>query len=140
MKEFKLSSFRPDAQGLRKALGDLEADIMGIMWRKGKACVRDVCGSLEKEREIAYTTVMTVMSRLADKGLLGKEKEGKSYLYYPLVSKKEFNRSFVSSLLGGLGHELSASALAFFVDNLASEDEETLAELERLIHEKRKKD
>ncbi len=139
MKDFKLSSFRPRAQGLRKALGDLEAEIMEVMWKKGKACVRDVCSSLEKDRDIAYTTVMTVMSRLADKGLLAREKENKFYVYYPLISKKEFNRSFVNSLLAGLGHELSASALTFFVDNLNAEDEETLEELERLIHEKRKK-
>lgn len=138
MKEFKLRSFRPDEQGLRKALGDLEADIMEVMWQRQKASVRDVCDCLEKDREIAYTTVMTVMSRLSDKGLLGKDKDGKSYIYYPAISRREFGRSFVNSLLAGLGHELSASALAFFVDNLNAEDEKTLAELERLIEEKRK--
>lgn len=140
MKEFKLRSFRPGAQGLRKALGDLEADIMEIMWGRQQASVRDVCGCLEKDREIAYTTVMTVMSRLSNKGLLAKEKDGKSYIYYPAISRKEFSRSFASSLLAGLGHELSASSLAFFVNNLNPEDEETLAELERLIEEKRKRE
>lgn len=140
MKEFKLRSFRPGAQGLRKALGDLEADIMEVLWTKQEASVRDVCDCLEKDREIAYTTVMTVMSRLSDKGLLAKEKDGKSYIYYPALSRKEFSRSFASSLLAGLGHELSASALAFFVNNLNPEDEETLAELERLIEEKRKRE
>jgi predicted transcriptional regulator len=138
LKEFKLRHFRPGEKGLRKALGDLEADIMEIVWRNQMASVRDVCECLEKDREIAYTTVMTVMSRLSDKGLLRKEKDGKSYIYTPAISRNEFGRTFVSSLLAGLGHELSASALAFFVDNLSAEDGEALAELERLIDEKRK--
>jgi predicted transcriptional regulator len=64
-------TFDPRKKGLRKILGDLEADVMEAMWARGRATVHDVHERLAAaDRELAYTTVMTVMSRLADKGLL----------------------------------------------------------------------
>ncbi|MCL6472697.1 MAG: BlaI/MecI/CopY family transcriptional regulator [Firmicutes bacterium] len=138
MRRFKVSSFRPSESGIRKVLGDLEADIMELMWQKGVSSVREIYELLARNREIAYTTVMTVMSRLADKGILNKERDGKHYLYRPATSKEEFSRTMFSSVLRGLKSDLGAQALAFFVDNF-TEDEDTLNELERLIQEKRKR-
>ena len=64
-------TFDPRKKGLRKILGDLEADVMEAIWALGHATVHDVLERLAAaDRELAYTTVMTVMSRLADKGLL----------------------------------------------------------------------
>ncbi|MDP2210900.1 MAG: BlaI/MecI/CopY family transcriptional regulator, partial [Candidatus Aquicultor sp.] len=74
MKRFKLGSFRPSESGVRKMLGDLEADIMELVWEKDLASVREIHGILERDREIAYTTVMTVMSRLAEKNILFQER------------------------------------------------------------------
>ena len=70
--------FRPDQEGLRAALFDLEADIMEVVWSKGwqEFAVADVQHELERERDIAYTTVMTTVSRLHEKGLLDREREG----------------------------------------------------------------
>ncbi|HZD58930.1 MAG TPA: BlaI/MecI/CopY family transcriptional regulator [Anaerolineae bacterium] len=137
MKRFKLGSFRPTESGIRKALGDLEADIMELMWQKDIASVREIHEALEIDRDIAYTTVMTVMSRLADKGILQKERDGKHYLYAPAVTREEFSRTVFSSVVGGIKADLGKQALSFFVENLM-EDEDTLSELERLIQEKRK--
>ena len=69
-------TFDPHKKGVRKILGDLEADIMEVVWSKTTITVREVFGELKKTREIAYTTVMTVMTRLAEKGLLQKNKTG----------------------------------------------------------------
>lgn len=134
--KFKLGSFRPDESGLKKALGDLEADIMERVWRMSEAKVRDIHEAIAKDRDIAYTTVMTVMSRLSDKGILNKERDGKHFIYTPAITKEEFNRALASSFLTGIKDDLGANALAFFVDSLA-ESEETLLELEKLIQEKR---
>jgi predicted transcriptional regulator len=138
MEKIKLSRFRPGKTGLQKALGDLEAEIMELVWKEEEASVRDIHRLLEKKRDIAYTTVMTVMGRLAEKGLLEKEKLGKMYLYRPALSEEEFNRSITGSSLSGLKGDLAQATLAYFVDNLSSADDETLAELERMIQEKRK--
>ncbi|MGH7405089.1 MAG: BlaI/MecI/CopY family transcriptional regulator, partial [Candidatus Methylomirabilales bacterium] len=64
------SVFRPKEKGLRKIFGDLEAEIMDVIWGLGRATVADVHKVLEGQREIAYTTVKTVMGRLAEKGYL----------------------------------------------------------------------
>lgn len=139
MGKITLSRFRPGKAGLQKALGDLEAEIMELVWQEQEVCVRDVHRLLGRERDIAYTTVMTVMGRLSDKGLLEKEKAGKMYLYRPALTKEEFHRSIAGSIINGLGDELAKASLAYFVDNLSEADESTLVELENLIKEKRKK-
>jgi len=136
MKKFKVGSFRPSESGIRKALGDLEADIMELVWERETASVRDIHEILEQDRELAYTTVMTVMSRLSDKGILLKERLGKYYLYKPALTKEEFSQTMFASVVSGIKADLGKNALAFFVDSL-TEDEDTLEELERLIQEKR---
>ncbi|MBS3909752.1 MAG: BlaI/MecI/CopY family transcriptional regulator [Actinobacteria bacterium] len=136
MKRFKLGSFRPAESGVRKMLGDLEADIMELVWEKDPASVREIHGILERDREIAYTTVMTVMSRLAEKNILFQERNGKQYLYRALLSKEEFNQTMFASVFNGFHEDLGKQALSFFVENI-TEDTATLDELERLIKQKR---
>ncbi|MDI6816204.1 MAG: BlaI/MecI/CopY family transcriptional regulator [Actinomycetota bacterium] len=137
MKRFKLGSFRPSESGVRKMLGDLEADIMELVWEKDQASVREIHGLLERDREIAYTTVMTVMSRLAEKNILFQERNGKQYLYKALLSKEEFNEIMFVSVFTGFQEDLGKQALSYFVENI-SEDTATLDELERLIQHKRR--
>lgn len=72
---------RDPRAGLRQIMGELEAEIMECVWELGPASVKDVHGCLQERREIAYTTVMTVMSRLANKGLLISRPEGRAYIY-----------------------------------------------------------
>ncbi|MHB8840525.1 MAG: BlaI/MecI/CopY family transcriptional regulator [Candidatus Aquicultor sp.] len=137
MKKFKVGSFRPSESGSRKVLGDLEADIMDLIWEREIVSVREIHALLGCNREIAYTTVMTVMSRLSDKGILQKERDGKHYLYSAAITKDEFSQTMLASMIGGMKDDFGRQALAFFVDSL-TEDDETLNELERLIQEKRK--
>ncbi len=135
MKKIRFGSFRPGESGARKGLGDLESDIMELIWLRDLSTVREVHGFLEQKRPIAYTTVMTVMGRLADKGILLRERDGKQYLYRPAISKDEFNESMFNSLLSDLGDN-KVALLSYFVENVTT-DKETLDELERLIKEKR---
>ncbi|MEW5706585.1 MAG: BlaI/MecI/CopY family transcriptional regulator [Actinomycetota bacterium] len=137
MKKFKLSSFRPSESGIRKVLGDLEADIMEQVWQRDVTSVREVYEALKQARDIAYTTVMTVMVRLSEKGILKKEREGKHYLYRPTVSREELSKTMLSSIINGFKADFGSQALAFFIEEL-SEDKQTLDELEALIREKRK--
>jgi predicted transcriptional regulator len=134
-----ISDFKPHKDGLRKVLGDLEADIMQIIWREEKSTVRDVYEKLRLQREIAYTTVMTIMGRLAEKKLLEKEQAGNAYVYRPTVSEQEFARRVVSEVLDGLLEEFAEPALSHFVDRLSNEDEQKIAKLEALIKERRSK-
>jgi len=87
-----ISVFRPDRPGIRKVLGDLEAEIMELVWSRPEGSgttVRDVFEVLyerrlsDERRRIAYTTVMNTMVRLAKKNLLRVEKRDQAYLYFP---------------------------------------------------------
>lgn len=138
LKDFSFT-FNPSKKGLRKILGDLEADIMEIAWEKAAVTVREVSDHLKKRRDIAYTTVMTVMSRLADKGLLQKIKQGNAYLYRPTSSREEFTQSTIKKVISELLEDFSAPVISQFVDSVDEENPERMEELARLIEEKRKK-
>ncbi len=138
LKDFTFT-FTPAKKGLRKILGDLEADIMEVVWANGEVTVREVSDFLKRRREIAYTTVMTVMTRLADKGLLRKVKQGNAFIYQPVVSKEEFTKSTVKKVISELLGDFTAPVLSQFVDSVDEENPEKMEELARLIEEKRKK-
>ncbi len=102
-----ISAYRPDREGIRKVMGDLEADIMEHIWEINRAgqpgiTVREVYEAFRLRRVIAYTTVMSTMARLARKHLLEVQKVDTAYLYTPNLSKEDFIDSFVSRILENL--------------------------------------
>ena len=132
-------TFDPRKKGLRKILGDLEADVMEAIWARGRATVHDVHERLAADRELAYTTVMTVMSRLADKGLLEKWKDGAAYVYVPAASKDEFTRRTVGTVLSELLDDFTAPAMSQFVEFMGEQDEAAIEALAKAIEEKRRR-
>ncbi|MFY1695911.1 MULTISPECIES: BlaI/MecI/CopY family transcriptional regulator [unclassified Solwaraspora] len=72
-------------------LGDLERAVMDVLWDRdpaaGPATVRDVAEALQ-ERDLAYTTVMTVLDRLAGKGMVSRERAGRAWQYQPAASRE----------------------------------------------------
>jgi len=97
--------FRPDREGVRKVLGDLEAEIMELIWARPRGqgtTVRDVFETLSRRRRIAYTTVMTTMARLVRKKLLRAKRQGQAYVYDPNFNEEEFISRFVGRILESL--------------------------------------
>ncbi|MHB9053211.1 MAG: BlaI/MecI/CopY family transcriptional regulator [Thermoleophilia bacterium] len=137
-KTSRLVNLKPSKKGVRQVLGDLETDIMEILWRKNQASVREVHETLAKERNIAYTTVMTVMSRLAEKGLLRREQQGRAYLYAPTQTRDEFCSETISTVVQGLIGGFGEPVLSQFVDSVSAQDADQLDELVRLIEAKKK--
>jgi len=133
----RLVNLRTSKQGIRQVLGDLETDIMEEMWRKNPACVREVHKKLSSDRAIAYTTVMTVMSRLTEKGLLKREQHGRAYLYLPTQTREEFCSDTISTVMQGLIGGFGEPVLSQFVDTVGEQDVEKLDELLRLIEKKK---
>jgi len=118
-------------------LGDLEAEVMAVVWEKGEATVQEVKDSLESGRSPAYTTVMTVMSRLAEKGILERHKEGRAYLYRPATAQEKLAGSMLRALIGRLYGGSSAHAIAHLIEADGGVDDAELARLEKLIQRKR---
>ena len=123
---------------LRVRLGELEAEIMDVIWsrRLRRFAVADVLAVLEKRRSVAYTTVMTTVARLYDKGILRREKEGKRYLYSPRMSREGFLEDAVREVLDSVGPRVGAVAL--LVESVSDADAATLDELEAIIRRRRK--
>ncbi len=134
-----ISDFKPHKMGYKKVLGDLEAEVMTIIWKSNKVTVRDVYEQLRLKKTLAYTTIMTIMSRLAEKGLLQKESQGNAYVYTPAISESDFAKQVVSEVLDGLLEEFNEPAISHMVDRLSAEDAAKLAKLEQIIKECRRK-
>tara|TARA_Y100000310_G_scaffold311672_1_gene358161 strand:+ start:205 stop:573 length:369 start_codon:yes stop_codon:yes gene_type:complete len=83
----KIKELNKSLQGL----GELESDIMDVVWKRECVCVRDVLDDISKNRNVAYTTIMTVMCRLAEKGVLTRcmEKDG-AYSYMAVKDKAAY--------------------------------------------------
>lgn len=135
----KKLNLRTSGKGLRQVLGDLEADIMELIWKDNPASVRNIHENLANGRTIAYTTVMTVMSRLADKGLLKREQHGRAYLYVPTQNREDFCSDAIGTVMQGLLGGFGEPVLSQFVDTVDAHDAAKLDELVRLIEEKKKK-
>ncbi|HBY93195.1 MAG: BlaI/MecI/CopY family transcriptional regulator [Ardenticatenaceae bacterium] len=105
---------RLDRPGIRKVLGDLEAEIMDLIWARTAGegtTVRDIFEVLYGRRRIAYTTVMNTMTRLAKKNLLRVEKQEQAYKYYPTFTEEELVSQFVGRVLEDLLVSFSGAML-----------------------------
>ncbi len=118
-------------------LGELEADVMNVVWEKGRATVQDVKDALEPRRSLAYTTIMTVMSRLVEKGILERQKEGRAYYYTPSASQEKVAGSLLHSLVQRLYDGATGKAIAQLLEGGEEVDDAELERLERLIRSKR---
>jgi predicted transcriptional regulator len=101
-------------------LGELEAAIMHEMWRREHATVRDVREVLNAAgRSLAYTTVMTVMSRLVTKGLLVRDRVGRMHDYRAALSRDDFLRRSAARRVQELVLEFGDLAMAQFVTRVS---------------------
>ena len=125
---------------LSDVLGPLETEIMEVVWELGEVTVRDVHTKLEAKREIAYTTVMTTLGRLTDKGLLRRVEDQPAHRYSALVSREEYASSTVKSVVDWLVQHFPDPAVAYFVDKVEKEDEEVIERLREAIDQRRDSD
>jgi len=122
-------------QGEQKYLGELQAQIMEIAWQQGAITVRDVLDALGSGRDLAYTTVMTVMSRLADQELLIRELIGKTYIYHAVGTREQFRAGISGAIVNDLVTDFGDLALTQFVDALERLDPARLARLRAALDE-----
>ena len=80
-------------------LGETEMEVLHHVWDLGDATVADVRERILKDRDVAYTTVMTVLKKLADKGYLDYHKEGRSYVYQPAEAPDAVQHSLLQRLM-----------------------------------------
>lgn len=113
-------------------LTDLQIAILRILWAKGEATTQDVHGALRPDRDLALTTVATLLSRLERRKVIAHRREGRQHVYRALVSEKQVVRTKVRDLMETLfGGEPSA-----LMSHLVGSDDvgrDDLREIRRLI-------
>jgi predicted transcriptional regulator len=101
-----------------KGLGELERTVMEVLWARedaggGAATARDVSRALAGDRDLAHTTVMTVLDRLAKKDFLERERDGRAWRYRPVASRERYVTELMLGALDETGDR--DAALAHFV-------------------------
>ncbi|MBI4611788.1 MAG: BlaI/MecI/CopY family transcriptional regulator [Candidatus Rokubacteria bacterium] len=111
---------------------------MELVWRQSPVTVGDVWQALRKERGLAYTTVKTVMGRLAEKGHLKQRTKDRAYTYEPTISRDEFLRAVSEEVLEGLFVDFGEPIRAHLVKTLKGRDVQGLERLEALIRQEKR--
>ncbi len=122
---------------LEAMLGPLEQEVMDVAWRLGDATVRDVHDELSNGRRIAYTTVMTTMTRLAAKGMLQRDTAGLAHRYRPAVSRDTYARSAVGEVLSWLLERYPEPAASYLAEVVDDADVADLAQLRAAVERRR---
>lgn len=115
-------------------LGGTEMEVLQEVWDLGRASARDVHDRIAERRDVAYTTVTTVIKNLADKGYLTYERDGASYVYTPARTAEEVRGSFLSTVVdkvfGGSARTLIQTLARH--ESLTTEEQ---TEVERLLRQ-----
>jgi predicted transcriptional regulator len=122
---------------LETLLGPLEQDVMDVIWTLGDATVRDVHDVLADRRRIAYTTVMTTMTRLATKKLLVRDTSGLAHRYRPAVSRERYARSTLQNVLSWALERYPEPAAAYLAEVVDDVDAGTLDQIREAVERRR---
>ena len=119
----------------KSLLTKTELELMNLLWDLAEGSVRDVMAALPQDRDLAYTSVSTILRILEKKEFLKSRKESKTHIYTPLVQKESYEVKETGSLLNNLFSGSGLSLVKCLIDNdQLSEDE--MESLKKMIEEK----
>ncbi|KOR82901.1 transcriptional regulator [Bacillus sp. FJAT-22058] len=133
-----IKNFKYDKVGLNRFFGPLEANIMEYLWEKDEQSIKAVQQSLELDKPINFNTVMTVMNRLVEKGILEKRSEGRLSLFRPVQSKEEFFEEQSKKLTENLLDEFGGAVISHMLDAMKDADQGLIEKLEQKIQSLKK--
>jgi predicted transcriptional regulator len=132
-----LVAARLNESSLRQ-LGDLQAEIMAVVWKLEQATVDEVRTQQPARRRSAYTTLQTVMNRLVDRGLLKRQRRGRAFVYSAQYDESEYLALSIRERLSDASPQARRAALVSLVDGLRGEDLDELARLAARVRRARK--
>jgi predicted transcriptional regulator len=115
--------------------GELQLQLMSVLWRLGSGTVEQIRASLPARYRSAYTTVQTVLNRLADRGLVKRERKGNAILYWPKISEAAYLSRTIEMTMAGASAEARQTVLAQLVGTLGDDE---VARLQGLARRARK--
>ncbi|MFM7844075.1 MAG: BlaI/MecI/CopY family transcriptional regulator [Planctomycetota bacterium] len=123
------------ARSASKHPTELELEILKVLWRVGPATVRQVRDELEAVRDLAYTSVMTVMTIMAGKGYVQRSKNGRSYVYQATYQEQRASRSMLQDIVDRLFGGSTTAVMQHLLESSEIDDEE-LKQIRSLINRK----
>lgn len=118
-------------------LTDVEHEFMEILWRLGEGTVQDVIDGLPKGRNLAYTSVSTILRILQQKKVLAAYKSGRKHIYRPLLSKHVFANRSVEKLIQQVFEGDSIELVSHLLDKKRISVEE-IKKIQKLLNEKKR--
>ncbi|CAM3969171.1 CopY family transcriptional regulator [Lederbergia lenta] len=134
----RIRKFKMNESGLNRFFGPLEAKIMDILWDGTEMAIKEVQHVLEREKATNFNTVMTVMNRLVEKGILHKRIEGRKSLYKPIHSREVFLHTQSKEMTHELMNEFGSVVVNHMLDALEDVDDDLVAKLEQKIKDLKK--
>lgn len=118
--------FKSSKQKIAKPLTEVELEMMNIIWNIHPCSVAQIMEELAKGRDLAYTSVSTIVRILEQKKFLKSQKEGRGHLYSPLVKKEDYQNTSIHHIV----HSVFDGAPASLVRQLLESDSLSRKELE----------
>jgi predicted transcriptional regulator len=109
--------------------GELQTQIMAVLWRLGSGTVEEVRSALPSRYRSAYNTVQTVLNRLGERRLLERERQGRGFVYRPLVTEAEYLSQTIDRTLAGASTQARQAVLASLLGGLKAEELDELRQL-----------
>jgi len=124
---------------LQPVQGELQTQVMAVLWRLERGTVEDVRRALPPRHRGAYTTVQTTLQRLFDRGLLARTKEGHAFVYTPALTEGAYVSLSVEHAFAGASREARHAALAQLIGGLGDDELTEIQRRGREIDRRRKK-
>jgi predicted transcriptional regulator len=130
--------YDPESMSAPPPLHELESEVMEEMWRMGRATVRELMEAINarSRKPRAYTTYMTIMARLDGKGLLAREREGKTDVYWPRLDREAYFEQRAQAEVQQLVDDYGDLALVHFARAMRTLDPARERALRRLAARK----
>jgi len=101
-----------------KQLSELEEETMNIVWELQACSVRDVVNKITQTKQLAYTTIATILQRLYEKGLVKRKEDGAVIFYSPKISKEIYSRSMAQTFMSKFINSFGDAAIASFAESI----------------------
>ena len=122
---------------MKKSLTDAELELMSILWRISEGSVHEVLAELPADRNLAYTSVSTILRILEQKKVVGTRKEGRGHIYFPKITKSDYEASALEKVVTQVFDGAPVALVKQLLDTTQM-SEQDLKEIRKLLNERLK--
>lgn len=121
----EINNFRFKKKGTQTLLSPLECDVLNVLWKRERMKVRDIYRIVRKRRKVALTSIAVILDRLHKKQIVERTVEtgkgGECYIYYPKITKIDFQKSVVEKTVDKLIDTFGPVAVNYFNERFSKE-------------------